>query len=240
MKKLHKDFPVYLIEDFHQIDEAELNRLIPIIVGNKDKYRVKGAASFWLMEDDQQFTFARLYDKFEKTLRDIVNFTITPDNTRLCNVYHSTKSDYVEVLDAQGRPFYHNHKHVVSQFGNSTTIAAVYYMNIPDPNAGPIDFKRDFVRQPDGSLYEIDKDMQYTQMAKRPFEPIEDIRTTIMKEISYQPKNGDLVIFPSYLDHRPHVIQSEGHRIAINFELKTMEHPDVITEQLDQKSAANS
>lgn len=239
MKKLHKDFPVYLIENFNTLDEAELNRLIPIIVANKEKHRVRGAASFWLMDDDNVFTFARLYSQFEETLRKYINFTATIDNTRICNVYHSTKDDYVEVIDAQGRPFYHNHKHVVSQFGNATTIAAVYYMNIPDPNAGPIDFKRDFVEQADGTLYEIDRDLQYTQMNKRPYEPIDDVRTTIMKEISYQPKSGDLVIFPSYLDHRPHVIKSEGHRIAINFELKTMEHPDVIVQQLDDYVAKN-
>lgn len=240
MKKLHKDFPVYLLENFNEIDENELNRLIPLIINNKEKHRVRGAASFWLMDDDRQFTFGQLYNKFENTLRKYVNFTTTIDNTRICNVYHSTKDDYVEIIDSQGRPFYHNHKHVVSQFGNSTTIAAVYYMNIPDPNAGPIDFKREFIQREDGVVHEIDKDMQYTQMAKRPFEPIDDIRTTIMKEISYQPKNGDLVIFPSYLDHRPHVIQSDGHRIAVNFELKTMEHPDVITQQLDEYILRNS
>lgn len=240
MKKLHKDFPVYLIENFHGVDAAELERLIPIILNNKEKHRVRGAASFWLMDDDRMFTFGRLYNFFEETLQKYVKFTPTIDNTRICNVYHSTKDDYVEIIDSQGRPFYHNHKHVVSQFGNSTTIAAVYYMNIPDPNAGPIDFKREFVEKNDGSFHEIDKDMNYTQMAKRPFEAIDDVRVTIMKEISYQPKNGDLVIFPSYLDHRPHVIKSDGHRIAVNFELKTMEHPDDITAQFDEYITKNS
>ena len=234
MKKLHKDFPVFLVENFHSVSPEELERLIPIVVDNKKKYRVQGAASFWLTEDDEKNTFFNLYQKFESLIRQYVAFNVPNDNTRLCNVYHSTKSDYVEVLDAQGRPFYHNHKHVVGHFGNITTLSGVYYMNIPDKNAGPIDFKRDFEHMPDGSFRAIDTDLKYSQITKRPYEPIEDVRTTTMKEISYQPKNGDLVIFPSYLDHRPHVIQSEGHRIAINFELKTAEHPDVIIAELDK------
>lgn len=239
MKKLHRDFPVYVIENFHTIDEAELNRLIPIVVANKEKHRVPGAASFWLMEDDSQSTFARLYNKFEDTLKQYANFDITTDNTRICNIYHSTKDDYVEVIDSQGRPFYHNHKHVVGHFNNTTTIAAVYYLNVPDNNAGPIDFKREFVHREDGTFDEIDRDLEYTQLSKRPFEPIDDVRISTMKEISYQPKTGDLVIFPAYLDHRPHVIFTEGHRIAVNFELKTLQHPDDVVKQIDDYIAKN-
>jgi hypothetical protein len=234
MKQLNKEFPVFLIENFHEVSPEELERLIPVIVENKKKYRVQGAASFWLTEDDTQGTFSKLYDKFEKTLQTYIPFTVPGDNTRLCNVYHSTKSDYVEVIDAQGRPFYHNHKHVVGHFGNITTISGVYYMNIPDKNAGPIDFKRDFEHMPDGSVRAIDTDLKYSQMTKRPYQAIDDVRVTTMKEISYQPKNGDLVIFPSYLDHRPHVIQSEGHRVAVNFELKTTEHPVELMDKLSK------
>jgi hypothetical protein len=236
MKKLHKDFPVYVIENFHQLGEGELEQLIPIIIQNKERHRMKGAASFWLQEDDEKKTFTNLYNKFESSLRSLVQFNIADDNTRICNVYHSTKTDYVEVIDSQGRPFYHNHKHVVGHFGNITTLAGVYYMNVPDTKSGSIDFKIDYVHQPDGTLYAIDKDMQYTQLNKRPYEFIAGVRITTMKEISYQPKNGDLVLFPSYLDHRPHVIKAEGHRIAINFELKTVEHPEMICNVLDQIS----
>jgi hypothetical protein len=240
MKKLNSEFPVYVIENFHTLDEKELERLIPIVVANKDKHRVRGAASFWLMEDDQYATFARLYNKFEDTLRQYAKFDITADNTRICNIYHSTKDDFVEIIDSQGRPFYHNHKHVVGHYNNTTTIAAVYYMNITDPNSGPIDFKREFVHRDNGILEEIDKDLEYTQLSKRPYEPIKDVRVSTMKEISYQPKTGDLVIFPAYLDHRPHVIFTEGHRIAVNFELKTVEHPDDIINQLDKYIGKNS
>ena len=234
MRKLHEDFPVYVIENWHNISEEELNVLIPIMIQNKKEFRVQGAASFWLMRDNDEGTFAQLYNKFEDYLRGIINFTVARDNTRLCNIYHSTKTDFVEVLDAQGRPFYHNHKHVAGHFNNITTLAGVYYMNIPDPNAGPIDFKRDFEHMPDGTTKPIDLDLQYSQTSKRPYQPIDNVRVTTMKEISYQPKNGDLVLFPSYVDHRPHVIHSEGHRVAINFELKTVEHPDTIVEQLDK------
>lgn len=234
MKKLNKDFPVFVIENFHQVSPEELESLLPLVLHNKEKYRVMGSASFWLAEDDSKCTFANLYDKFESYLKNLISFTVPGDNIRLCNVYHSTQTDYLEVIDAQGRPFYHNHKHVAGHFGNITTLAGVYYMNVPDDKSGSIEFKIDYVHQPDGSLKEIHKDVQYTQLTKRPYEPIDNVRITTMKEISYQPKNGDLVLFPSYLDHRPHVLQSDGHRIAVNFELKTAEHPDDIFAQLDK------
>lgn len=93
--------------------------------------------------------------------------------------------------------------------------------------------KESLFHKKDGTFDEIDRDLEYTQLSKRPFEPIDDVRVSTMKEISYQPKTGDLVIFPAYLDHRPHVIFKEGHRIAINFELKTLQHPDDVIAQID-------
>jgi hypothetical protein len=77
--------------------------------------------------------------------------------------------------------------------------------------------------------------MQYHQFSQRPYEKIEGIRQSIIKEISYQPATEDLVIFPSYLEHRPHKSLKPGHRIAVNFELKTKEHPDEIFAEYDKR-----
>lgn len=239
MKKLNPDFPVFVIENFNTITPEELEKLTSVIIANKAKHRLKGAASFWLMDDDEQKTFTKLYDKFEGTLKSFVKFDATTDNIRVCNVYHSTKDDYVEIIDSQGRPFYHNHKHVAGHFNNATTIAAVYYMNITDENAGPIDFRREYIQMKDGSVIEVDKDLNSHQLAKRKYDEVNGLRETLVKEISYQPKTGDLVIFPAYLDHRPHVIKTEGHRIAVNFELKTVQHPDDVIAQLDEYVARN-
>jgi hypothetical protein len=73
-------------------------------------------------------------------------------------------------------------------------------------------------------------------MSKRPYEKIDGVRTTVVKEITYQPETGDLVLFPSYLDHRPHKSVKPGHRVAINFELKTQEHADQIFATLKPKT----
>jgi hypothetical protein len=77
--------------------------------------------------------------------------------------------------------------------------------------------------------------MQYHQFSQRPYKKIEGVKESIIKEISYQPTTGDLVIFPSYLEHRPHKSLKPGHRIAVNFELKTKEHPDEIFGEYDKR-----
>ena len=233
MKKIHPDFPVYLIENFNSVSPEELERIAQVIIANKKKHRIQGAASFWLIDDDEQKTFTGLYNKFENRIRNMINFQRTPDAIPYCNVYYSTTTDYVESKDSQGNPFYHNHKHTRGQQGNPTTLAGVYYMNVPDDQSGAIEFKIDCVHNEDGTCYEIAKDMNYNQLNFRPYQRIDGVRTTTTKEISYQPKNGDLVLFPSFLDHRPRRIMKPGHRIAINFELQTFEKPDDLVKQLD-------
>jgi hypothetical protein len=234
MKKIHPDFPIYLIENFHTVTAEELPKIIETIIYNQQKHRMQGAASFWLMEDDNQKTFSNLYFKFENTIKNFINFNKAPDNIPYCNVYYSTKTNFVETVDSHGRPFYHNHKHTKTHMGNYTTLAGVYYMNVPDTQSGDIEFKIEFIENEDGSRYEVAKDIRYNQFSPRPYEKINGTRTTKTIEISYQPKNGDLVLFPSYLDHRPRVTQKDGHRIAVNFELQTKESAEDLVEQLDK------
>jgi hypothetical protein len=230
MKQVHPEFPVYAIKNWHAIDEPTLNKMIEVIVKNRDKHKMQGAASWWIFDDDNQM-FANLYSKFYNFIQDNFNVTVTPDNITYCNVYYNQGDDAVEVLDSHGRQYYHSHKHVSGHLGNHTTIAGVYYANIPDPNSGTIDFRIEQVQTPDG-LYEPHRELQYHQMNARPYEKIQGVKTTLVKEITYQPETGDLVLFPSYLDHRPFRSLLPGHRIAINFELKTKEHPDEIFSQI--------
>jgi hypothetical protein len=233
MKKVNKEFPVYAMNNWHSITEEHLEKLVEVVVKNREKHKHPQAASFWLMDDDDG-TFKMLYDKFFDFAVSEFKLTPTNDNTRYCNIYYNKGNDAIEVLDPHGRQYYHTHKHVVSASGNATTIAGVYYLNIPDPDSGWIDFKKEELATENG-LVDISKDMQYHQFSQRPYERIEGIRKSIIKEISYQPTTGDLVIFPSYLEHRPHKSLKPGHRIAVNFELKTNEHPDEIFGEYDKR-----
>ncbi len=233
MQKVNKEFPVYALNNWHSVSQEHLEKLIEIIIKNRDKHKHPQAASFWLMDDDDG-TFKELYDKFFNFAVQELKLTPTNDNTRYCNIYYNKGNDAIEVLDPHGRQYYHTHKHVVSSSGNATTIAGVYYLNIPDPDSGWIDFKTEEVVTANG-LINIAKEMQYHQFNQRPYERIEGIKESLIKEISYQPATGDLVIFPSYLEHRPHKSLKPGHRIAVNFELKTQEHPDQIFAEYDKR-----
>lgn len=233
MKKVNKEFPVYVLENWHQINPDYLEDLVGIIVRNREKHRIPGGASFWLI-DDEDGTFNMLYTKFYQFM--VSNFQLTPttDNYNICNVYYNNGDDAIEAYDSHGRQYYHSHKHVVGPGGNPTTIAGVYYVNIPDPNSGTIDFRQEAISTPNGFV-KIAPELIYHQLNPRPYEKIDGIRTTIVTEMTYQPKNGDLVLFPSYLDHRPHKSLIKGHRVAVNFELKTTEHPDQIFESFNKK-----
>lgn len=226
IKKLHKDFPVYVVEDWHQIEGEQFDSMLQIILQNKEKYKAPGGASFWL-QDDKDGRFQALYAKFYNLMLQNFGLNATPDNYSICNVYYSNTEEASETLDSQGQIFYHNHKHVYNNVtNNATTVAGVYYVNVPDSDSGFIDFRTLTQIGEDNNKVNISKDMKYTQISKRPHEFMDQVKTTIMEEISYQPKNGDLVLFPSYLDHRPLRPLSAGHRVAINFELKTGQHPD--------------
>jgi hypothetical protein len=214
------------MKNWHSIDSETFEQMLETIIKNRDSNKMQGAASWWILNDDHGL-FQFLYKKFYNFMIENFDITITPDNMEVCNVYYNSGDDAMEVLDPHGLQYYHAHKHVRGNLGSPTTIAGVYYANIPDTDSGTIDFKKSEIETPDG-LYEFAKDLQYHQMNKRPYEKIKGMRTTIVKEITYQPETGDLVLFPSYLEHRPHKSIKPGHRIAINFELKTKEHPDEI------------
>lgn len=234
MKKVNKDFPVYVTNEWNTIDPSNFDNLVEIIKRNKKKHKHPQAASFWLVDDDDG-TFKKLYDKFFDFIQKEFNLTPTQDNTRICNVYYNTGNDAIEILDPHGRQYYHTHKHVVSASGNATTVAGVYYLNVPDTKSGTIDFKIEEELTEEGFV-DVATDMRYHQFNARPYKKFEDIKESRIKEITYQPITGDLVVFPSYLDHRPNRSLKPGHRIAINFELKTLEHPKEIFENYDKKN----
>jgi hypothetical protein len=232
MKKLHPDFPVYVIENWHDIRGSEFETFVEIIKRNKEKNQIPGGASFWIM-DDEDGRFADLYSKFYGLVNEKFGLVATPFNFNICNVYYSNDKDASRVLDPHGRLYYHTHKHVdQSRPGSATTVAAVYYANVPDNKSGFIDFKLEETLI-NGEYVNIQKAMEYHIFNGQEPEYMENVVETRAREISYQPKNGDLVLFPSYLDHRPQKSMIPGDRVAVNFELKTEGHPDKAFEKIE-------
>ena len=50
--------------------------------------------------------------------------------------------------------------------------------------------------------------------------------------VKYEPEPFDLIIFPSYLDHRPHSSKTDKKRISINIELQCKESSQQIFHEL--------
>lgn len=234
IKKLHPDFPVYVIENWHNIEGEDFKTFVDIVKKNKEKNLVQGAASFWIM-DDEDGRFAELYNKFYTFTNANFGLIATPYNFNICNVYYSNNIDASAVLDPHGRVYYHTHKHIDKRNmpGSATTVVGVYYANVPDDKSGFIDFKLE-EQLIEGEFVNIQKEMKYHMISPRPADYMSSIVETRSKEISYQPKNGDLVLFPSYLDHRPQKSLVPGDRVAVNFELKTAGHPDEAFEAIEK------
>lgn len=241
MKKPYSNFPVYIIENWTHTSKEKIEELIPIIIRNQQANSIPGGASFWLT-DDPTGDFGNLYRDFADTLANKIDFHITYDNIAYCNIYYSTDTNFTEILDPHGRVYYHNHKHVqYDKNGSPTTLAGVYYMNVPDENSGSIEFRRMKQLKDDGTYKYLDEDIRYHQMSKEPIFPYGGVKETIMEEFWYQPKNGDLVLFPAFLEHRPNrTLKPGAHRIAVNFELKTKESVFDIIKQLDEVVDKNS
>ena len=93
---------------------------------------------------------------------------------------------------------YHNHSY--------SAISAIYILKTPEKNSSKIMFKT-----PDMGRGPLLDDKQ--SMLKNDFQWVSDVNV-------YQPKNGDLIIFPSHIEHAVSQHNSEEERItlAYNFE----------------------
>lgn len=90
----------------------------------------------------------------------------------------------------------YNRKHVHSNSG----VSGAYYVSVPDDSHGNFIFhrSREFA------------DYRWNQLSKTDSKDLKSF-------ISYPPKTGDLILFPSYLEHEVMPNQSEDPRISISF-----------------------
>lgn len=52
-------------------------------------------------------------------------------------------------------------------------------------------------------------------------------------KFTYKPKNGDLLIFPNYLDHKINYLNDEEYRISINMEIKCEESAEELFSRIN-------
>lgn len=175
--KLEKNFPIYLMSNFEQVEYNFRIALMGVVLENKYRNHFgKKGGSFPISEDYRNF-FKNLYHKFTLISKELFgNFEILSSNNQMCWSYASNKFDH-------GPGNIHNHL-------NSSTINSVYYLNVPQSATiknGSITF---FMNQ---------------------------------ENFSYRPKNGDLLLFPNYLNHKINFLDDEEYRISINMEIKCRE-----------------
>lgn len=126
MNKIYDAFPVFLIENFYNIDSLNKEELIQSILKNRRLFsNIELGYNFKIKSDYKSF-FNKLYKKFYDLCRKNFIFTPIKKSSNTCWAYVSDKNDFKEV--------WHNHL-------NTSTINGVYYLNIPENDYVTIDFE---------------------------------------------------------------------------------------------------
>jgi hypothetical protein len=126
MNKIIEELPIYLVEDFFVLDSVEIVKNIDIAIKNekyKDLFTAVGN-NYPIIEDDN-FFYRSLYQKFYNLCEDRLKFTISKKNKKICWCY----------IDNIKKSVSNFHNHI-----DSSTINAVYYLNVPDNDSGHIEF----------------------------------------------------------------------------------------------------
>jgi hypothetical protein len=126
MNKIYDEFPVFLIENFYNIDSLNKEELIQSILENgKLFFNKEKGINFPIKNDNKKF-FGKLYEKFYDLCEKKFIFTPIKKSSNACWAYVSDKNNFKEV--------WHNHL-------NTSTINGVYYLNIPENDYVTIDFE---------------------------------------------------------------------------------------------------
>lgn len=135
-----KNVPIISIKDFHKFTKYQKDKIIKNLLGIKDLWdnqpnSNKSTTNFEILynKDDKKYNnlINDLYDKFYRVAQQLFNFTVSKKSKRICWACITNKEYYNFVP----------HNHI-----KSSTINAVYYLNIPRINkklSGPVKFKVD-------------------------------------------------------------------------------------------------
>lgn len=129
--KISEDpIPVILIKNFLIPTEEDRSNILNNIFNAKKKYdEIEGKKEFYsyMIEEDYNLFLNKLYKQFILSCFKIFgNLKISEKNTSSCWGYCSNAIDYSS--------YWHDHK-------RTSTINAVYYINIPQSSKGPLYFR---------------------------------------------------------------------------------------------------
>lgn len=126
MKKIIEELPIYLVENFFILDDVEREKNIELAINNKKYINIfpKSGHNYPIIEDDFNF-YKSLYKNFYDFCNLNFNFTTCKYNKKVCWCYIDNINNSVSK--------FHNHI-------KSSSINAVYYLNVPDEESGCIEF----------------------------------------------------------------------------------------------------
>jgi hypothetical protein len=125
VEKIHKDFPIFVIKNFYRI-YLNKNKIIQKVLENEYLFYCETLGYNFEIKNDHKSFFNKLHKKFYDLCRKNFIFTPTKKSSNKCWAYVSDKNNFKEV--------WHNHL-------NTSTINAVYYLNIPKNDNVTIDFE---------------------------------------------------------------------------------------------------
>jgi len=125
MKKINKDFPIFLVKNFYNPWFSK-RKIINTIIYNKTFHDPNTAHNFAIIDDQGNKFFTSLYKKFYSLCKKKFVFTKSDRSIETCWSYLSDKNYFKEE--------WHNHL-------RTSTINAVYYLNIPNNDNVTIDFE---------------------------------------------------------------------------------------------------
>lgn len=242
ISQVHKDFPVYVISNDDPLSTEEK----AIIVDMADEsYRAHISkpgfepTSFPISNKSDAPFLNNLYNAFIKKLNDYIPITINNQAFTVIKNYDTiyisyTTKDYTFCkYDCNGRGIYHNHKHNLSLFGQPVAWSIIYYLYVTNQEGGNIDFRKEIVQYPDGATTNTMEEIVYHKNNAQVKDFMADKVTFIQEAISYQPKQGDIVILPQTIDHRVAHFSDQGKRIALVLQLPTIETEEEILKNLE-------
>lgn len=117
-KRINSNFPIFVWNNFLNLDDAQRIELMNIVLENKKRNHHGVGGSFKIDYDPTSF-FQELYSKFFNVSNQFFgDLNVLPNNSTMCWSYSSNDVDH-------GPGMIHNHI-------NTSTINSVYYLNVPD------------------------------------------------------------------------------------------------------------
>lgn len=237
--KIDKSFPCYVI-NFDPLTIEEKEQAINLVRINYERHLAQGSNewNFTIDIGENKHLFDKIYNailielnKYTKiTLNEKAFTTIEKQNTMYIS-YHKSGHNFAK-YDCNGLGVYHNHKHNRVLFGQPVDIGVIYYLYITNGKGGNLDFRKQTVMYSDGTTENIMENEIYHKHSHKIEDTITGKRITVQEEISYQPKTNDMIFLPQTLDHRVAAI-SEGERIALVFQIPTIESGTEILKSLE-------